>query len=91
MEQSSECSGNLDGAPAAAKKSVVISGWAQPKADDYTAAEAGVSTQDWDGNAQIYEWKDDFGDVGPKYPELELELFGEPETRHERTGLDFMT
>lgn len=43
----------------------------------------------WDGNARVYQWNDEFGDVGPKFPELELDLFGDPSTRHDRTGLDF--
>lgn len=47
-----------------------------------------VLSRAWDGNAQIYEWDQDFGDVGPQVASLELELFGEPSTR-ERTGLDF--
>ncbi|OAR01146.1 hypothetical protein LLEC1_06088 [Akanthomyces lecanii] len=43
----------------------------------------------FDGAAPIYQWDDDYGDVGPKIEQLELELFGDPATRHERTGLDF--
>lgn len=43
----------------------------------------------FDGSARIYEWDDEFGDVGPKVPDLEKELFGDPDKRHGRTGLDF--
>lgn len=54
------------------------------------ATEAGImTTGTFDGSAPIYQWDDEYGDVGPKMPELELELFGDPSTRHERTGLDF--
>lgn len=63
--------------------------WAQPQAVDYTALSSQNYDQGWGCNARSYEWKDEYGDVGPKYPELELELFGDPSTRHERTGLDF--
>ncbi|KAM5346744.1 hypothetical protein ACJ41O_009749 [Fusarium nematophilum] len=63
--------------------------WAEPQAFDYTALSSKDPDQDWGCNARAYEWKDEFGDVGPKYPDLELELFGDPATRHERTGLDF--
>ncbi|KAF4978583.1 hypothetical protein FZEAL_5055 [Fusarium zealandicum] len=63
--------------------------WAQPQAVDYTAMSSQNYDQGWGCSARSYEWKDEYGDVGPKYPELELELFGDPSTRHERTGLDF--
>jgi ATP-dependent RNA helicase DDX3X len=46
-------------------------------------------TDKWDGGARIYQWNDEFGDVGPKFPDLEVELFGDPATRHDRAGLDF--
>lgn len=29
----------------------------------------------WAHNARKYEWKDEYGDVGPPIPELELQLF----------------
>ncbi|KAJ3525590.1 hypothetical protein NM208_g11576 [Fusarium decemcellulare] len=63
--------------------------WTQPQAFDYTALASQNTEQSWGCNARSYDWKDEYGDVGPKYPELELELFGDPSTRHERTGLDF--
>lgn len=59
------------------------------EAADYTAPEAEEAIPTWDGNAAVYQWSDEFGDVGPKFPSLELELFGDPANRHERTGLDF--
>ncbi len=42
----------------------------------------------WDGNARIYEWDGEVGDVGPEYPELEIMLFGQPGDR-EHHGIDF--
>ncbi|KAH8907772.1 DEAD-domain-containing protein [Coniochaeta sp. PMI_546] len=43
---------------------------------------------EWESNAKIYEWDGETGDVGPEYPELEIELFGAPETRVSH-GIDF--
>jgi ATP-dependent RNA helicase DDX3X len=31
---------------------------------------------DWHGTATKYEWKDEYGEVGPRIPELEKQLFG---------------
>jgi ATP-dependent RNA helicase DDX3X len=53
------------------------------------APDSVIATQGFDGSAQVYQWNDEYGDIGPEIPELELELFGDPATRHERTGLDF--
>lgn len=64
--------------------------WVAPEAYDYTAmASNSESAPHWEGGARVYQWKDEFGEVGPKFPELEIELFGNPSERHERTGLDF--
>ncbi|KAG6137375.1 hypothetical protein E4U28_004593 [Claviceps purpurea] len=63
--------------------------WVESQKTDYTAFSVGENPQQFDGQAKIYQWDEDFGDVGPKFPELELELFGDPQTRHERAGLDF--
>lgn len=64
-----------------------VSGWAN--ADEATAAqEPAVENVEWDGSARTYEWNDEYGDVGPKVPELEIELFGEKGNR-QKTGLDF--
>lgn len=37
--------------------------------------------------ARVYEWEDEFGDVGPRIPELEKELFGEFDSSGQ--GIDF--
>ncbi|KAF7554003.1 hypothetical protein G7Z17_g3255 [Cylindrodendrum hubeiense] len=63
--------------------------WTEPQKVDYTAMASENYDQGWGSDARTYEWKDEYGDVGPKYPELELELFGEPSTRKEQAGLDF--
>lgn len=65
-------------------------GWVEPTAFDYTAMAEAETAATWDGNARVYQWKDEFGDVGPAFEELEVELFGDPESRRDRqTGLDF--
>ena len=59
-------------------------GWVNPSPYNYTqynktgqeAAEALASTGvDWASNAARYEWKDEYGEVGPEIPELEEQLF----------------
>jgi ATP-dependent RNA helicase DDX3X len=57
-------------------------GWVQPTAFDY-----GITEGDWASNAAVYEWEEEFGDVGPAFPELEAVLFGS-ETRMTQ-GVDF--
>jgi ATP-dependent RNA helicase DDX3X len=67
-----------------------ISGWSQPEAYDYSNYESNhEQRRDWDGNARIYEWDGEHGDVGPEFPELEIELFGPPEDRKQVKGIDF--
>lgn len=44
-------------------------------ASDGSAAEKAHESQ-WAHEAKKYEWKEEYGDVGPKIPELEKELFG---------------
>lgn len=38
----------------------------------------------WESAAARYEWKDDYGDIGPAFPELEKILFGDED--HVRAG-----
>lgn len=65
-------------------------GWVATTAYDYAALRNNDNT-DWDGNARIYEWDGEAGDVGPELPELELELFGATANANERNhaGIDF--
>jgi len=49
----------------------------------------GIESGDWESNAAIYEWNDDYGDVGPAFPELEQQLFGGDNQM--RTGIKFST
>ncbi|KAL4884768.1 DEAD/DEAH box RNA helicase [Aspergillus karnatakaensis] len=63
-------------------------GWVAPEGYDYekyTAAPPGEKTGEdlqedeslpqWAANAAKYEWKDEYGDVGPENPQLEEQLF----------------
>lgn len=49
--------------------------------DDLVAREG-----EYDGNARVYHWDGDEGDIGPEFPELELEIFGPPDQRGELYG-----
>ena len=65
-------------------------GWIQPEAYDYSNYESSrEQRRDWDGNARIYEWDGEEGDIGPEFPELEVELFGPPTERKQVKGIDF--
>ncbi|RDA94596.1 hypothetical protein CP533_2408 [Ophiocordyceps camponoti-saundersi (nom. inval.)] len=83
------CMGNGNDDSAAKSSDTAVPGWVTNQAIDYTSPTNPDGEATWDGNARVYEWNDEFGDIGPKFPELELELFGDPATRHERIGLDF--
>lgn len=63
-------------------------GWVAPESydyDKYTATPAPAEQPagdagdgqlpEWAANAAKYEWKDEYGDVGPEIPELEEQLF----------------
>lgn len=60
-------------------------GWTNPTAYDYTDN----APDKWDGNATVYEFDGDTGDLGPEHPELERQLFGEPTTITSGHGIDF--
>lgn len=62
-------------------------GWVEPEKYDYEAYNAGTNEARqavdgalelpiWAANATKYEWKDEYGEVGPAHPELEAMLFG---------------
>jgi ATP-dependent RNA helicase DDX3X len=69
------------------KKPKIPEGWAQATPYDYEAL-GNKGNHDWDGNAKVYEWDGEEGDVGPEHPALEIELFGEPGNRVKQ-GIDF--
>lgn len=69
------------------KSAALPNGWVErtPYKYDQFTRDAG---QDWDSNAKVYEWDGETGEVGPEYPELERELFGDPKDRVSH-GIDF--
>lgn len=79
------------------KRNPMELGWVEKQQYDYetynkTSKELydeGLATGalDWASNAAKYEWDDEYGDVGPRFPELEKQLFGS-EYRM-RTGIEF--
>jgi ATP-dependent RNA helicase DDX3X len=50
-------------------------------------AVGGLATGQWHSNAAVYHWNDEYGDVGPKFKELEKQLFGA--VNHVRSGMNF--
>lgn len=58
-------------------------GWVAPQPYDYEKYEnKDAAAGEWAGVAARYEWKDEYGEVGPRDPQLENELFhGEFTTR----------
>lgn len=51
-------------------------GWSEPVPFHYENFTNKDST-DWASTAARYEWKDEYGDIGPRNEELETQLFGE--------------
>ncbi|KAK4165751.1 putative ATP-dependent RNA helicase [Cladorrhinum sp. PSN259] len=62
-------------------------GWAKPEAYKYDEL-ANDADHDWEGNARVYEFEGEIGDVGPEFPDLELQLFGDSTIRKSE-GIDF--
>lgn len=83
--------GQVDAVDGEAPPDAIVSTdkWVPPQATDYAALAQEPTEATFGSSARTYEWDKEFGDVGPKFPELEIELFGDPESRLERTGLDF--
>ena len=59
-------------------------GWAEPPKYDYemlqraskpTEENVDANVPEWAANAIKYEWKEDYGDLGPEHPQLEEILF----------------
>ena len=42
---------------------------------------------DWANKAAIYEWKEEYGEIGPRFEALEKQLFGND--FHVRSGIKF--
>ncbi len=78
------------GAPATREEAIAKArekGWVEPQKYDYSIynkqeADAGTDTvqsrqHEWASSAGKYEWNDEYGDVGPRVPELEHQLFND--------------
>ncbi|RDW67672.1 hypothetical protein BP6252_09068 [Coleophoma cylindrospora] len=52
-----------------------------------TESYQGVAQGEWHSNAKVYEWNDEYGDIGPKFDQLEKQLFGD--VNRVRTGINF--
>ncbi len=73
-------------------------GWVEPQKYDYESYNAGTREEReaietahevpaWASNAMKYEWRDEYGDVGPEHPELENELFKDENKM--QSGIEF--
>jgi len=74
------------------KDKIKAAGWITQVPYDYAKYAPGINPSEydqWDGSAKIYEWDGENGDLGPVFPELELELFGDPKMRGTTAGIDF--
>lgn len=78
------------GAPASKEEAIAKARehkWVEPQKYDYSiynkqGTDAGTDTvqslrYEWASSAGKYEWNDEYGDVGPRVPELEKELFND--------------
>lgn len=66
-------------------------GWKEPKAHDYntyTASGREAPEASWGHATQRYEWLDEYGDVAPRIPELEAQLFHSDLTNRKGHKLD---
>ncbi|KAL8387302.1 hypothetical protein RB595_010008 [Gaeumannomyces hyphopodioides] len=76
-------------APAGPQNLESQGGWVDRTAYDYAADTR--SDHSWEGNARIYEWDGEEGDLGPEVPALEEELFGAKNKEQGTAGIDFST
>lgn len=50
-------------------------------------AVGGLRPGEWSGNAAVYEWEGEVGDIGPPHPDLEKQLFSSE--FHVKAGIQF--
>jgi ATP-dependent RNA helicase DDX3X len=53
-----------------------------------TLAVGGLREGEWASNGAVYQWDEEYGDVGPAFPDLEEQLFGK-KNNHVREGVHF--
>lgn len=61
---------------------------ADADAEPETLAVGGLRPGEWASSGAVYEWDEEYGDVGPAFPDLEDMLFGK-NNNHVRQGLNF--
>lgn len=84
----------LGAATASENKIILQDGWVKPLEYDYTqlSHQGPDAPRDWEGNAPVYQWDEEYGDVGPEHAQLEEMLFGPVENRGtELTGIAYHT
>ncbi|KAI9904108.1 hypothetical protein N3K66_000637 [Trichothecium roseum] len=69
--------------------SMRMAGWSQKQETDYNAIIGGEKSMFEGLNISRQVWKEEYGDVAPRDPAIELELFGEQDGQQQRAGLDF--
>ena len=69
--------------------SMRMAGWTQKQETDYNAIIGGEKSMFEGLNISRQVWKEEYGDVAPRDPAMELELFGEQDGQQQRAGLDF--
>ncbi|KAL1843933.1 hypothetical protein VTJ49DRAFT_6876 [Mycothermus thermophilus] len=74
--------------PSAELEAQATGKWVDPTPYNYAEFTTEKAGHEWDANTARYEWNDEYGDVGPEFPALELQLFGDPSTRGKK-GIDF--
>lgn len=55
--------------------------WSEQEKLKYNYEEYDAREGEYDGNARVYHWDGEEGDIGPEFPELEVEIFGPPDQR----------
>ncbi|KAJ8070368.1 hypothetical protein OCU04_000746 [Sclerotinia nivalis] len=73
-----------DGAEAEADPAADADDDAEPE----TLAVGGLRPGEWASSGAVYEWNEEYGDVGPRFPDLEDQLFGK-NNNHVRQGVNF--
>jgi ATP-dependent RNA helicase DDX3X len=73
-----EPTGNPSSSMTAEEQEAELAKWVERERFDYEAynAEPGEAKGNtWDLNAQRYEWKEEYGDIGPRVAAIEAALF----------------
>ncbi|KAI3327023.1 P-loop containing nucleoside triphosphate hydrolase protein [Xylariaceae sp. AK1471] len=85
LHEESQGNGTQAAGAATEHRDAPITNWGEKTENNYSEANEGF---EWESNTKVYEWDGEEGDVGPEYPELESQLFGDPDKRDPQ-GIDF--